>query len=158
MSKRIFRFLALSTVILAGLCSCSSIKYVSAQEDIESVWVGKTYADIVQINGAPERESSDGANGIILIYENVRSYAETSGYMYPNHPWYGYYNSWNTYTTEIRNEVDYVHFFVNEENVCYKVMTNLQKEDGRVPNTGATVAAIAGGAVAAGIITWMIVR
>lgn len=120
----------LMTVLALGMavCSCSNTKYVSAQPEVEAAWVGKTYSDIVQVNGAPDRESSDGNDGIILIYENVRTYANTYGNNYgPGWygPWYGGRSS--SYSTEVRNEIDYIQFFIGTDKVCYKVKTNLMK-------------------------------
>lgn len=139
---------ALATAML-GLCSCSSTRYVSAQPEIEAAWTGKTYAEIVQANGAPGRETSDGADGVILVYENVRSFADTYAYNYG--PYYGWGRGTNL-NTEIRNQTDYIHFFIGADNVCYKVKTNLLKADGTEINTGATVAASIGGALTATLI------
>lgn len=154
---RFFRFAILLVASVVGACACSTTRYVSAQEDIESVWKGKTYAEIVQVNGAPDREMSDGADGVILVYENVKTFSDTYGYT-PGYYWYGPWSHTNTYSTEIRNEIDYIHFFVGTDKICYMVKSNLKKADGTEPNPGGTVAAVLGGAVAAALVTWAIVR
>lgn len=147
--KHTFTLFAAIIAATLGLCSCSSTRYVSAQSEIEAAWAGKTYSEIVKANGAPTRETSDGAGGVILVYENVRSFADTYAYNYG--PYYGWGRGTNL-NTEIRNQTDYIHFFVGEDNVCYMVKTNLLKPDGTEINTGATVAASIGGALTATLI------
>ena len=155
--KHTFYILAALIAATLGFCSCTTTKYISAQPEVEAAWVGKTYAEIVKANGAPMRETSDGAGGVILVYENVRSFADTYAYNYG--PYYGpYYNHGTNLNTEIRNETDYINFFIGEDLTCYMVKTNLMTPTGKEINTGATLAASVGGAAIATLILVTILR
>jgi len=153
----IIRLVLLLASACAAFCSCTTTLYVSAQDDIEAVWKGKSYAEIVQINGAPHRETSDGNDGVILVYEALNTYSHTYANNYPG-PWYGGWYGSTTYSTEVHNEVDYIHFYIGKDKLCYGVKSNLMKENGKKVNTGATVAASVGGAVALGLLIWLIAR
>ena len=70
------RFLILLLVALAAV-SCTTPRYVSRQPSMEVEWIGRTHADIVRAFGAPSREVSDGADGVILVYEEMYTTYET---------------------------------------------------------------------------------
>lgn len=104
----------LFAALLLSAVSCTTPRYVSRQSDMELTWIGRPHSDIVRTFGAPSREVSDGADGIILVYEEFYTDYETDG--------------WGSIGREHRN---YTEFFLNEDGVCYDVRTNLLKQAGQ---------------------------
>ena len=101
----------------AGAVSCTVPRYVSAEPVFNDEWVGQEYADIVQVFGAPDREVSDGRDGSIIGYQDaITEYIDDPYYLGP---------------TIIRQGKDYTQFFIDEDDVCYKVMTDRVIQDGR---------------------------
>lgn len=140
------RCLLLCSLVAAvfAFSSCSTTRYVSAQDDYNAMWRGHSYAEIINAYGAPDRETADGADGIILVYERttVTTSTSTDGFYYHS-PWlYGpYYGPWGpTLRTTTTTDNDYVHFYVNNEDKCYAVRTNQMKADGKQIDTGLTIA------------------
>lgn len=104
------------------LTSCRTYYEVSMANDYTNAFVGKSHNDVVCALGAPDRETSDGAGGTILIYEDYtsQSVATASNVNYLT----------GTYTPGARTTAytDYVHLYINPEGVCYNVNTNHTKE------------------------------
>ena len=129
--KKLFVLLAAASAMLCALSSCSV--YESLEPAANKEWVGKTHAAIIQAYGAPDRETSDGAGGKILVYENYRT--EVRATAEPG-PWYGgIYGFYYDIVEPVRNinttsetKVDYAHFYIGTDNLCYKVATNLERE------------------------------
>ena len=69
------RYLILAVLLAAT--SCSTTRYVSSEPSLKAEWVGRSHADIVRNFGAPTREVSDGADGVILVYESFYTTHET---------------------------------------------------------------------------------
>lgn len=57
---------------------------VSMQPEMEQQWIGRSYADVVDSLGQPEREVSDLQDGKILVYEAgaIRLYMNSDSYCY----------------------------------------------------------------------------
>ena len=137
--------LLLCSIIAAvfALSSCSTTRYVSAQDDYNAIWRGHSYAEIINAFGAPDRETADGADGIILVYERTTVTTSTTadGYMYRPYFYGPFGGPWGpTIRTTTETDKDYVHFYVNKEDKCYAVRTNQMKADGKEINTPLTVA------------------
>lgn len=99
----------------AGAVSCTVPRYVSAEPAFNDEWTGRTYEDIVQTFGAPEKEVSDGRGGSIIVYQDaITDYIDD--YIGP---------------VIIRRGENYMQFFVDEDDVCYKVLTDKIMQDGR---------------------------
>ena len=148
MKTRVFTIIAATAVLLLAASSCSTTRYVSAQSDYTATWVGRPTADIIAECGAPDRETTDGSNGRILVYEDfhteviTRSYPGYYGYYGPwGHPWMG------DYRTESHTEKSYVHFYVNSNDRCYQVITNHVKPDGTQIDPAMTAVGTVGGIV-----------
>ena len=102
----------LSVVLL--FTGCSSYKSLldgsntSGTEYYNSTYRGQTHSQIVMNFGAPDREVSDGGDGIILVYEDVStsSYVSSTGYV------------------DHDVNVSYIQFFIDNQGVCYNVRTN----------------------------------
>ncbi|MBO4757517.1 MAG: hypothetical protein J5577_03590 [Bacteroidales bacterium] len=114
--KRLMTILLLAAVA-AGAVSCTVPRYISAEQVYNDEWVGQEYANIVQTFGAPDREVSDGRDGSIVVYQDaITEFIEDPYYLGP---------------TIIRQGKDYTQFFIDENDVCYKVMTDRVIQDGR---------------------------
>ena len=119
------------------LSSCYSSHYVSKQGDYKEVLIGKDYSYVVNTFGAPTRQTPDGNNGTILVYESHSSKSVATAYNV------NYYSGTYTPGVETTTYTDYVHIFINSENICYNVKTNHTKKV-KEPNVGATTLSILG--------------
>lgn len=82
MKKLIYVFMA--TLMIVSAMSCRTTSLVSVQPELEQQWVGRSYADVVDSLGKPEREVSDLQDGTILVYESgaVRFYMNSDSFCY----------------------------------------------------------------------------
>ena len=64
--------------------SCRTTSMVSMRPEMEQQWIGRSYADVVDSLGQPEREVSDLQDGIILVYEagSIRLYMNSESFCY----------------------------------------------------------------------------
>lgn len=120
-----FGIFGLITALFA-LSSCATAKYVSVEDDMNNEWVGRRHSEIVREFGAPDRETSDGKNGTILVYESI-----TRSYRTDEDTHFGYFDP--DYTTTISENRSYIHFFIEGNGVCYLVKTNHVKREGKGP-------------------------
>lgn len=106
---------------------------VSKLSDYTTEYVGKPHNYIVSALGAPDRQTSDGAGGTILIYEKT-TITSTSNSNSLATAYNVNFNS-NTYTpgsetttTAVQSaNTSYIHLFINTDGICYNVKTNHQK-------------------------------
>jgi len=146
-----FRTISLFVVALIAAVSCSETVYAPIENSLNAAWVGKTRADVIRSYGAPDRESSDGENGMILIYERgvEQSYASSR---------HGVFESdFPDYNVTTYYEKDYTHFYVNEQNSVYLVKSNLVEPSGKKIDWPNTILVGASGAAAAGMLIWYLV-
>ena len=149
MKTRTLLVLAAFAALLAAASSCSSPRYVSAQSDYSAKWVGRPTVDIIAECGAPDRETTDGNGGRILVYEDFHTevVSYSGGFYGPGFygPW-GPWGGWGGPTrTETETQKSYVHFYVNAADVCYLVQTNHVKQEGYQPDYGRTIAGTVAG-------------
>ena len=104
-----------------SLFSCGSSRQInpalSAEEEYNQAWTGRSHAEIVQAFGAPDRVESDGRDGRILVYETVttttRSDVDTH---------FGMFDP--DVTTTMSTDKRYTHFFLGPDGLCYLVRSN----------------------------------
>lgn len=108
--------------------------YVSMEEDYAKAFVGSHHNVIVSSLGAPDRQTSDGAGGTILIYEKVTTTSNSNSNSIATAYNVNYYSKTytpgaqtNTNTVTTQN-TSYIHVFIGADGVCYGVKTNHQKE------------------------------
>ena len=53
------------------LVGCGSSRYVSADADLEAIYIGKSYYDIVADFGRPDASMNDGMEGSKIAYNSV---------------------------------------------------------------------------------------
>lgn len=118
--KKYFLLIALA---LMALQSCRSTYNVPIQPELEQAFIGKSYADVVAVLGAPDRSAPDGKDGQILVYESISPETVVSG----NGP-----NSGGT-----------VQIYINPADICYNVKTNKTRRESRF-SRGKTIGLTAG--------------
>ena len=66
------------------MVSCRTASMVSVQPEMEQQWIGRSYADVVDVYGQPEREVADIQDGKILVYESgaMRFYINSDSLCY----------------------------------------------------------------------------
>ena len=114
-------FLSTNTKTFKSIClilSCSILlmsfhttKYVSLQDEYNTLFKGKTYVEIVEEVGPPDRVVPDGQGGEIMVYEN-KSLSGIYG---------GSATGGSISLSESKKQTS---FFVDENKVCYKVKTD----------------------------------
>ena len=128
---RIFKSLICTFVCITMLSSCYTTKteeiYVSDFPAFRKTCIGRTYNDIVTQLGAPQRRTSDGKGGCILVYEvtTTSSVSNTLAKAYNVNPFTKTYTPGTETTTTTTNETMYTQYFVNSNNICYDVKTNI---------------------------------
>lgn len=129
--KRSILFIAIVLIVSCVFTSCTVTKtyQVSKLSEYTTEFVGKPHNYIVTTLGAPDRQTSDGAGGTILIYENTitTSIGNSTAAAYD----VDYFA--RTYTPGVKSSnvtaqsTSYIHLFVGEDGFCYNVKTNHQK-------------------------------
>ena len=108
-----FLKIGIIVVIVSLFTSCTVYKYttISKEEEYKKEYVGKSHNEIVTTLGAPDKQFSDGAEGIIIIYENSVFNSNINTYK----------GSGSATTIESKG---YIQFFINKSGICYDVKTN----------------------------------
>ena len=108
-----FLKIGIIVVIVSLFTSCTVYKYttISKEEEYKKEYVGKSHNEIVTTLGAPDKQFSDGAEGIIIIYENSVFESNINTYK----------GSGSATTIESKG---YMQFFINKSGICYDVKTN----------------------------------
>lgn len=127
--KIVFRVFVFS-ILITALSSCATLKrwvsvptYAPVEEQLNEIWQGSTYADIVKAYGAPNRSVNDGLGGTIYVYEDIQTeYTTVSSSGVVN----GSIDS-KTKMVTIRN---FTEFYVDGNDCCYSVRSNRLEEDG----------------------------
>lgn len=109
----------LMPLLLAG---CWGSRYVSADADLEAVYVGRSYYDIVREFGQPDATISDGREGTKAAYNNV-SLSGTSAA-----PLYRQYNMRNRGTHVGGTPMGGITFSFTSEMKCYAVDSDFEHE------------------------------
>lgn len=122
---------------LLTMTSCRTTYLVSMQPEISRSMIGHSHQSIVSGMGAPDRQTSDGAGGIILIYENTTSQSIATAHDI------NYYTGTYTPGVTTTSHTNYIHIYINSQGICYNVRTNLTKLESE-PAPGRTIAAIFG--------------
>lgn len=140
-NQKVMRNSLSKLTIMAIAClftSCMSYvpttSYVSMEEDYAKAFVGSHHNVIVSSLGAPDRQTSDGAGGTILIYEKVTTTSNSNSNSIATAYNVNYYSKTytpgaqtNTNTVTTQN-TSYIHVFIGADGVCYGVKTNHEKE------------------------------
>lgn len=118
--------LSIICIIIAyvSFCSCTTTYSVSKQNDYTRSYVGATHQQIVSHLGAPDRQSSDGNGGTILIYEKTYVTSSSRSVATMENMTLNSYTPGNRTVTSSTSNTSYVHFFIDRNGNCYQVKTN----------------------------------
>ena len=129
--KSAFRLFILVAVALCAV-SCYVQKEYLDEPQYSEQYLGLSYGDIIDLLGPPERTTSDGRGGTILIYEDVTTTSK------------GYMDSDGGRMTSKR-DVQYLHLYVSDSDSCYRVRTRFTRPE---LNLGLTLSTVGLGALA----------
>ena len=139
--------------LLAILCSCSierqlAGKFARAEDLYTEQWVGHSQAEVIAEFGAPDREVSDGADGIILVYETITTNSSFSEDLVQIGP---------TKSGSVSTSYDkrYVHFYIGPDKLCYKVKSNKAIYTGKHHPAEIARAVIVGSTIVTGLGVFM---
>ena len=116
--KHRFPIIALA-LLLAG---CMGGRFVSADSDLEQIFVGRSYYDIVREFGQPDATASDGRDGTRAAYNNVSLSGSSAA------PLYRQYNMRNRATRVSGTPMGGITFSFNSEMKCYAVDSDFERE------------------------------
>ena len=126
--KKVF-YLIVAAALFLSLSSCSVFNQsnvVAASQSLgglnTSMWTGKSRNAIMVRFGVPDREVSDGADGVILVYEDIETVIKTTT---SENTHFGMFDT--DYETKGKTTTTrrFAEFFINAENHCYNVRSNL---------------------------------
>lgn len=103
------------------LTSCWGTRYVSADADLENVYMGKSYYDIVAEYGLPDATFHDRRNGTFITYNSATLTGEAQAL-------YSRYEMRNSSTKEKGAPAGTLRFAFSEDMKCYGVESNLQRK------------------------------
>lgn len=110
---------ALAALLVAG---CWSSRYVSADADLETIYMGKSYYEVVDEFGRPDAIMQDKEGGTRISY-NYTTLATTAAA-----PLYEQYNMRNRITKEVGNPGGSITFSFNARMKCYAIDSDFQRE------------------------------
>lgn len=130
-------------IIIVGfmLCSLMTSCYTTqlvpvSDQEINEIWRGQTKKNIIYKFGPPTKETSDGDNGTILVYEyNLGSNTTTK-------TTYNQYDNTKREQSNTNYVNEYAWFYLNSEDVCVRVKNNHFKKQERTYNQGATIGVV----------------
>lgn len=131
MMKR-FLFIIVGFMLCLWMTSCYSTQPVLlSSQELGDRFVGKTEKEIKQMMGPPTRETSDGGDGTILIYEaNSGSTTKVT------------YTDYNTYYRTTQNPDNFSWFYLDSKGVCTYVKTNCLTKQARAYDSRLTGLAV----------------
>jgi hypothetical protein len=68
-NTKMLKSIGLMLICSVIIASCNTTKNVSLQSEYNKKLNGKSYTEIIEMLGAPDKTVSDGEGGEILIYE-----------------------------------------------------------------------------------------
>ncbi len=114
--------LTLASLLTAG---CWGSRYVSADADLESIYMGKSYYEIVDEFGRPDVTTQDEEGGTLVRYNAVTLNGTSAARLYRQ------YNVSNRTTKEVGQPTAPVTFSFNIRNRCYAVQSDFMLEKTR---------------------------
>ena len=108
-----------SAMMLSG---CWGSRYVSADADLEAIYVGKSYYDVVDDFGRPDATMQDGMEGSKVAYNAVSLGGTRAAGLYRQ------YNMRSRVTRQTGMPVGGITFSFDSEMKCYAVDSDFQRE------------------------------
>ncbi len=119
--------LLLATLLMAG---CWGSHFISADNDLEEIYVGKSYYDIVRDFGRPNATTQDGRGGTKMVYDSVNFAGTQAARLYTD------YWMRNRTTRQTGNPSGRITFLINPNMKCYAVDSDFQRRRGNPPDDG----------------------
>lgn len=119
MKHRILYALLPAALLLTG---CWMSRYVSLDKDLEAIYVGKTYYEVLDDFGRPDATVDDGMQGTKAIYRAASLNGTRAASLYRQ------YNMRNKSTGEMGEPTGSIAFLFNAKMRCYGVNSDLQHE------------------------------
>ncbi len=117
--KKVLAIILITTTLLSSCGTQSKVQYISCYDEYCQRYIGKSHKQLISDLGAPNRETSDGDGGTIIIYEKITEHHNLS-----STGDYGLYTSGTTKST-----VSFLHLYIDREGACYNVATNHMQVD-----------------------------
>lgn len=111
--------ISLAAVLFVG---CWGNRYVSADADLESVFMGKSYYEIVDQFGSPDATMQDPEGGTRIVYNNATLKGTSAAILYKR------YNIRNRNTREEDTPEGGITFSFNTRMKCYAVQSDFERE------------------------------
>ncbi|MBR6291914.1 MAG: hypothetical protein IKR33_03830 [Bacteroidales bacterium] len=124
--KKNFIILNFSFLILL-LAGCWGNRYVSADSELEAIYLGRTYYDIVKEFGQPDATASDGREGTKVAYNNVSLSGTAAAQLYRQ------YTMRNRATRVSGTPKGGITFSFNSDMKCYDVDSDFEHERIKAP-------------------------
>ncbi|MBR1783863.1 MAG: hypothetical protein IJ760_00280 [Bacteroidales bacterium] len=124
MNRRTVYALAAATLLATG---CIGGRYVSADSDLEAIYRGRSYYEVVDDFGRPDATVDDGMQGTVAIYSGVSLNGTRAAGLYSQ------YIVRNRTTHEEGEPVGDVAFSFNSKMRCYAVDSDFQHRRVRAP-------------------------
>lgn len=124
MNRKVFSIATLSLAILL-MAGCWGSRFVSADADLESIYMGKSYYDIVDEFGRPDYTTQDEEGGTRIVYNAVTLNGTSAAGLYRQ------YLVRNRSTKEEGQPSAPVTFSFNIRNRCYAVESDFVREKTR---------------------------
>lgn len=120
-------FLPVSFLTMVLLSGCWGSRYVSADRDLEDIYVGKTYYEIVDDFGYPDASIQDGMEGSKIAYNAVSLNGTRAASLYRR------FNMRNRATKQDGAPVGGLTFSFDSDMKCYAVSSDFQHERVKQP-------------------------
>lgn len=123
--KHLFTIVTTALALLAA--GCASGRFVSADSDLEALYNGKGYYEIVDEFGRPDATIDDGMEGTKVAYNAVSLNGTRAAVLYRQ------YNMRNRATGNTGTPVGGITFSFNSDMKCYAVNSDFQHERVKAP-------------------------
>ncbi len=142
--KKLTKVIAVFLAVCFLMTSCYTTQNVLlTSQELRDRYIGKTGKEIIQMMGPPTRETTDGDDGAILIYEeNGGSTTKTTYDKYLN----------TTYYKTTQNPDKYAWFYLDSKGVCTYVKTNCLTKRARAYDPGLTAGVVVLSTLGVGLI------
>lgn len=111
--------IAAATLLMAG---CWGSRYISADADLEAIYAGMSYYDVVNEFGHPDATASDGMGGTRVAYNSVNLASTRAAELYRT------FNMRNRITKVSGTPNGGITFSFDDEMKCYAVDSDFQHE------------------------------
>ena len=125
--KKFLAIILITTTLLSSCGTQSNVQSISCYDEYCQRYIGKSHKQLISDLGAPNRETSDGDGGTIIIYEKITEHHNLNFDANTNIGGIAYTSGDIIGTTN--SSVSFLHLYIDSEGVCYNVATNHMQVD-----------------------------